>query len=168
MCGRRRTRGFADVMMQRAQRRRGAAIVELALFLPFLFLLLFGTVEVGRVLDVQQVLTEAASTGGRQASLGTQTNAQVQQAVLNYLKSAGIPTKNVTVTISNLTRPSLDASQAVQLDNLKVSVTIPAGDITWTGTTLVIGNSTLIGVNSQWVSACGQVYPTGVTVPQGY
>ena len=154
--------------MTRRIRRRGAAIVELALFLPFLFLLIFGTVEVARVQDVHQILSAAASTGGRQASLGTQTNAQIQQAVLSYLRSAGIPTTHVTVTVSDLTASGLDASQAVQLDNLQVTVTIPAGDVSWTGTTLVISNSTRVVASAQWISARGQVYPTGVTVPPGY
>jgi len=150
------------------QGRRGVAAVECALLLPFLFLILFGTLEVGRVLDVHEILTQAASTGGRQASLGTQTNAQVQQSVLNYLSFAGIPTTHATVTVSDLTQPGVDVSQATQLDTLQVLVTLPAGDITWTGTTLVISNTSLIVGQSCWNSARGLVYPSNVTVPPGY
>jgi len=152
----------------RLHHRRGSAAVELALLLPFLILILFGTIEVGRVLDVQGILTQAAASGGRQASLGTQTNAQVRQTVLNYLTSAGIPTTNATVTVSDLTQPGLDATQATQLDKLQVTVTLPAGDITWTNTTLVISNTTLVKASCQYVCTCGLVYPTNVSAPPGY
>ena len=155
-------------MTVRTYRRRGTALVELAIVLPLLILFLLGTIEVGRVLDVQQILAQAASTGGHQASLGTQTNAQVQQAVLNYLKSAGIPTTNAIISVANLTRPGVDASQAVQLDNFEVTVALPAGDISWTGTSLLVGRSDPIVARSQWVSARGRVYPSDITVPPGY
>jgi Flp pilus assembly protein TadG len=59
--------------------RRGIAAVELALLLPFLLMLLLGTWEVGRMLQIQQSLTNAAREGGRQASTGLLTNSQVEQ-----------------------------------------------------------------------------------------
>jgi len=48
---------------------RGAAAVELALVLPLLLLLVFGIVDLGRMLNVQISLTDAAREGARWAAL---------------------------------------------------------------------------------------------------
>jgi len=155
-------------MMNHKAHARGTAIIEALLVLPLLLLVLWGTVEFGRFMDVQQILNQAAGTGARQASQGTQTNAQVQQTVLNYLHSANIPTTHAIVTVRDRTQPSLDVSQASQLDNLEVTVSVPAADITWTGTYLVMSPTSLVNARCEWVSARGQVYPTGITVPLGF
>ncbi len=52
------------------QQRRGVAAVELALLLPLILLLLMGLWEIGRAIDVQQLMSNAAREGGRQASTG--------------------------------------------------------------------------------------------------
>jgi Flp pilus assembly protein TadG len=44
---------------------RGVAIVEAAVTLPILFIFLFGLMEVGRLISVQQALTNAAREGAR-------------------------------------------------------------------------------------------------------
>src|SRR5689334_20071830 len=87
----------------RTRIRQGVAAVEFAVVLPFLLLLLAGIWEVGAMVEVQQILSNAAHVGGRQASTGLNTNAQVQQAVLQYLQNAGLPTQNVTVTVTDVT-----------------------------------------------------------------
>src|SRR5262249_8726464 len=80
------------------QRRRGAAAVELALVLPLIIILLTGIWEVGRMVEVQQILSNAAREGARQASTGQITNADVEQVVVQYLNVAGIPTANINTT----------------------------------------------------------------------
>ncbi len=60
----------------------------------------------------------------RQAATGQYTNAQVQQIALNYLKiglndTTGTMTQNATVTVSDLTNPGTDVSQATTLDLLQ-------------------------------------------------
>ena len=53
------------VNIKRKNTERGAALVELAIVLPFLLLLLMGTVEIGLLLYNQQVLTNASREGAR-------------------------------------------------------------------------------------------------------
>ena len=45
--------------------RRAAAVVEFAVVAPVLFLLVFGMIEFGRMVMVQQVLTNASREGAR-------------------------------------------------------------------------------------------------------
>src|SRR5262249_21022107 len=90
--------------------RRATAAVELALTLPLILWLLIGLWEVGRIVEVQQFLFNAAREGARQAATGQYTNAQVQQIALNYLKiglndSSGSMTQNATATVVNLSAP---------------------------------------------------------------
>src|SRR5262245_37592934 len=70
--------------------RRGAVAVEVALILLLLVPMLIGVWEVGRMVDVEQLLVNSAREGARQASTGQKNIAQVQQVVLTYLQSAGL------------------------------------------------------------------------------
>jgi ABC-2 type transport system ATP-binding protein len=49
----------------RTSARRGVAVVELAVLLPFLLVVLLGIWEVGRLIEVQQILNNAAREGAR-------------------------------------------------------------------------------------------------------
>src|SRR5581483_10800058 len=110
--------------------RAGVAAIEMAFVMSFILPpLLLGTWEVGRMINVKQMLGNAAREGARQASAGQINNTQVQQVVVNYLKNAGIPTTNVVATVSDLSNPGTDATKAVQFDQLQVTVTIPFKDV---------------------------------------
>lgn len=111
--------------------RRGVAAVEFALVLPVFLILLIGVWEIGRLIEVKQLASNAAREGSRRASTGQYTNAQVQQIVLQYLQNAGVTTPNAVVTVSNLTNPPADVNNANQMDRLRVEVSIPFGDVRW-------------------------------------
>jgi len=51
------------------QKERGAVAVEMAMLLPLLLLILIGTIEFGRVLNVQISMTQAAREGARYAAI---------------------------------------------------------------------------------------------------
>lgn len=68
-------------------RRRGQAVIEIALVVPIFVMLLLGMIDVGYLYNKQLVLTDAAREGARLGSLGEQ-GAQVQQAVLTYLQNS--------------------------------------------------------------------------------
>jgi Flp pilus assembly protein TadG len=51
------------------QKERGAVAVEMAILLPLLLLILIGTMEFGRVFNVQNSLTQAAREGARNAAI---------------------------------------------------------------------------------------------------
>ena len=67
------------------------------------FLLVFGMIEYGRMVMVQQVITNASREGARVGVLDGATTANVTTAVNNYLTSAKISTglaNEITVTPS--------------------------------------------------------------------
>lgn len=153
---------------RRTQPARGVAAVETALTMPLLVTTLLGLVEMGRALQVQQILGNAAREGGRQAATGLMTNAQVVQVVLGYLTSSGLSSKAVAdavVTVSDLTKPGTDASQAAPLDQIQVIVQVPFGDVRILSTGVVLsGTSTLTG-EADWPSQKDQPYAAPPTPP---
>jgi Flp pilus assembly protein TadG len=68
--------------------RRGVAAVEFAFVAPIFFLLVFGLIEMGRMMMIQQSLTNAAREGCRTAVLATtKTGADVEEDMRDYLQS---------------------------------------------------------------------------------
>ena len=142
-----------------SDRRRGSASVEMAFALTFLMLpFLLGLWEVGRMVEVKQLLSNAAREGGRQAASGLLTNAQVTQVVVNYLQDAGLPTQNVQVTVADLTSPGTDAAVATQFDRMQVSVTMPFDDVRLSAPRLVTSSSTTLLGSSTWRSMKDKPY----------
>ena len=64
-------------------------MTEFALVLPFLFVVIFTIFEFGIAFNRAQAIEAAAREGGRLASIGTTTEAQVQARVTSAL--AGMP-----------------------------------------------------------------------------
>lgn len=121
--------------------RRGVAAVEAAFILPFLFILLFGIWEVGRLLHVNEYVANSAREGGRLAATGnysgsdilgtttaTTTTFDVQSAVANYLQNAGltIPPSGVKITVTNETQNLTMSGTAVYVSGSTDKVTINA------------------------------------------
>ena len=78
-----------------SKHRRGVSAVEFAVVAPICFLIIFGMVEFGRMVMIQQCVTNASRAGCRRAVLATTTDvSQVQTVVDNYLKTA-IPDDSV-------------------------------------------------------------------------
>jgi Flp pilus assembly protein TadG len=72
-------------------RSRGDAIVELALLAPALLLMLFGVLELGRVVEVWLVVHNAAREGARagaQARPDVTAGPTAQQVASDYLKTS--------------------------------------------------------------------------------
>lgn len=55
--------------MKAKKKERGAVAVEMAVLVPVLLLILIGTMEFGRVFNVQNSLTQAAREGARHAAI---------------------------------------------------------------------------------------------------
>ena len=116
--------------------RRGVAAVEFACVAPLFFLLVFGLIEYGRMVMVQQLLTNAAREGARVGVLDGSTETKVNTAVNTYLSAAGI--KKTTTTVS----PNPPSSATA---NSPVSVTVSVGfkDVSWLPSPLYLGGKTL-------------------------
>src|SRR5688572_29508722 len=109
------------------QPRHGAAAVELAVCLPLLLIVLIGLWEVGRMVQAQQLIANAAREGGRMAAAGQKDDATIKQYVANYLTMNGIPGVAVSdVTLTNMTSASRNNPHtAEQMDHFRVTVKVP-------------------------------------------
>jgi Flp pilus assembly protein TadG len=148
----------------RSGSRTGVAAVEFAILAPLILTLLMGLWEVGRLVEMQQVLTNAAREGGRAAATGQMTNTQVQAVITQYLAADGFPTGNVVITI---TTPQGDVSKANYLDPIQISVTIPYNDVKWSLLGIVTQPGDLIKAQVEWISMVDQSFPTPTNPPTG-
>ncbi len=116
--------------------RRGAAAVEFAVVAPIFLLLVFGMIEYGRMVMVQQVITNASREGARRAVLDGTTNADVVTVVNDYLTAGSIAGANVTVTPTN-------PQDAAFGDPVTVSVDIGFSQVSWLPSPMYLGGRTL-------------------------
>ena len=70
------------------RRRHGAAAAEMALCLPLLMVILTGLFQIGRIVQIQQVLWNSAREAARDASLGDDNLSTVASSLLSYLQAA--------------------------------------------------------------------------------
>ena len=145
--------------------RHGAALVELALLLPLAMTLLLGVWEVGRMIEVQQAVSNAAREGGRQAATGTRTVSQVQQAVLNSLANSGLSTTGATVTVTNVSSPGTDPTNATQLHRLRVDVAVPFANVRWIALDLFVAPGSNISSSAEWYSLRDIPLTVAATMP---
>ncbi len=120
------------------RKRRGAAVVEFAIVAPLFFLLIFGMIEYGRMVMVQQVITNASREGARRAVLDGATATDVKAKVGEYLTSAGIDAGADYVTLT----PS-EPSAAGYREPVTVQVTVPFTDVSWIPAPLYLGGTDL-------------------------
>ncbi|MFO0953825.1 MAG: TadE/TadG family type IV pilus assembly protein [Isosphaeraceae bacterium] len=146
--------------------RAGLAAVEFAICLPLLITILLGVWDYGRLVTAKQIVVNAAREGCRQASSGQKTTTQVKQAALNYLKLSGLSTTGVTVTATNLASgaPSNDPSQASQLDQLQVVVTMPSSNARLIILNSLLGPSSL-SATCTWLSMKDIPLSVSSTIP---
>lgn len=109
---------------RRMTSRKGSAAIEFAMVLPVLMIILLGIWEVSRLIEVQQILTNAVREGGRQATAGLPDN-EVDNVVRRYLESHGLPLTNVAIRLEKKV-VTLKGDTAVQ-----TIVSIPVQDVSW-------------------------------------
>ena len=117
-----------------ARQRHGAAVVEFALVAPLFIMLVFGILEYGRMVMVQQVLTNAAREGARAAVLDGATSTSVTAKVNAYLNGASVPNATVTVEPSN-------PSSAPMGDPVTVTAQVTFGQVSWLPSPMYISSS---------------------------
>lgn len=118
------------------RKRRGAAAVEFALVAPLFILLVFGMIEFGRMVMVQQVITNASREGARQAVLDGSSTTDVNTTVNKYLTSAGI--RGTTITLS----PD-PPSTALFGEPVSVTVAVPFSQVSWLPSPMYLGKTNL-------------------------
>ena len=110
---------------RRGRRRRlGATITEFAIIAPIFFLLVLSSFEFGRAIMVQQILTNAAREGARQAIVENADSTDVVNSVTSYLSGTTVP--GVTVTIDPTSLQTVGFG-----DEVTVTVTVPYDQVSW-------------------------------------
>jgi Flp pilus assembly protein TadG len=117
------------------RRRRGAALVEMALVLPIFMMVVLGIIEFGRALWVGNMVTNAAREGARSAVLDGSSNAAVRTEIQSFLTaSLGIPSSAVTTTITitpatGNPNPGNECANAKARDLIAITVTVPFNSV---------------------------------------
>jgi hypothetical protein len=164
------------------RRRPGVAAVEFAFLAPVLLILLVGLWQVGRIVQVKQLMDNAAREGTRLASQSqivapvggyTQVHTStgipnVQDKIREYLFAAGV----VDATTVNdaavkfqfldgdLTRT--DPYQGLKGERFQITVTLPLQDVNWTPFD-VSGN--FITTSVVWVILVDAPFTVNTTIP---
>lgn len=124
---------------RRGRRRRlGATITEFAIIAPIFFLLVFSSFEFGRAIMVQQILTNAAREGARQAIVENAVSADVVTSVTSYLN--GTTVAGVTVTVDPVSLQTVGFG-----DEVTVTVTVPYDQVSWLPVSSFMSGRTLTG-----------------------
>lgn len=166
-------------MRQKSNRRSGAMAVEFAFVLPLLFTLLVGTWEVGRVIQVEQVLANAAREGARVAAQGQTINLtgaytqiqvnsgtpNVRDSALNYIAGCGFDTSGVNVTFRYLDGDTSKTEpwEGTKNQKFEVHVTMPYSNVRITNLNLL--TFTTLEAKAQWVSLADDPFNVNTTVP---
>ena len=155
--------------------RRAAAAVEFAFVFPLLFLLILGVWELGRVIQVQQVMLSSARDGARlasQANIVTPsgdyvqiTRAQVIQSVQNSLIGHGITNfAGATFDFSFLDGVSTrEPYQGLKNERFKVRVVIPYANVRWTNLSLL--NPQTVTVELTWRMLVDDPFTLNTSLP---
>ena len=94
---------------------RGSVVMEAALVMPIVILLFAGILEFGRMLMIQQILTNAAREGARMGALymdDSKALAEAGTVAQDYLTRCGINSELISVEPAFST---VNGTQAVQL-----------------------------------------------------
>jgi Flp pilus assembly protein TadG len=110
--------------------------VELAVVLPLFVLLVFGTIEFGRMVMVQQLITNAAREGARSAILDGATTADVTSAVTSYLTASAVSGTSVVVSPD-------PPSSAPYGSSVTVRVSVPFDAVSWLPSPMYLAGKTL-------------------------
>jgi Flp pilus assembly protein TadG len=116
--------------------RQGAAAVEFAVVAPVFFLMVLAMIEYGRMVMVQQIITNGAREGARSAVLDGATTGSVTSSVGTYCTNGGV--KNVVVTVT----PD-PPSNAASGDPVTVKVSVPFSQVSWLPSPMYLGATTL-------------------------
>jgi Flp pilus assembly protein TadG len=110
--------------------------VEFAVVAPLFFLLILGMVEFGRMMMVQQIITNASREGARVAVLDNTTTSDVTTAVQNYLTGGSV--QGATVTVVPDPPNTAGYGQPVT-----VTVRIAFNEVSWLPSPMFLGSKTL-------------------------
>ncbi len=113
-------------MRQLSTSQKGAAIIESAIIMLVFLVTIFGIMEAGRVMNIQETVTDAAREGARFAvapiwqTSTHPTVPQIQAVVDTFLRASAISGANV-----NVQRPVNIVTGSVTTEYTRVRVDVP-------------------------------------------
>lgn len=123
------------------RRRRGAAMVELALMLPLFVLLIFAQIEASRLSMVAQNLTVAAREGCRVAVIEGKTQSDVNARVNGILAAAGLSGVTMVQTPPDCTTARLGGTTTT----VQIMLSVPLSNVSWPAPSRYFRNVTVRG-----------------------
>ncbi len=123
----------------RLRRRRGAAVVELAITMPLLALIALGVTEFSQFVNAAQVVTNASRRGARLAARnGTVTASEVQNDVTAFLigsfPSLSGVSGAISVQVVDGSGPSISGGDLTTISSgspIRVDVSLNCDSIRW-------------------------------------
>ena len=103
---------------------------------PLFVLLVFGMIEYGRMVMVQQVLTNASREGARRAVLDGVSDSEVRAMVGDYLTNVSVNGATVTVETNPPVAPDHAGSRTV-------AVSVPFSQVSWLPAPMYLGSYTI-------------------------
>ena len=120
------------------QPRKGAALVEFALFSPLFVLLTLGAIQANQAINTTMLMSSAVREGGRLATMdwtdvvldGSTPQAKVLEDIQNFLEAGGIPAEELELSIVSAEGADIgDAFDLTDPDNayrlFRITATIP-------------------------------------------
>lgn len=117
--------------------RRGAATVEFALVVPIFILLLFGMIEFGRMVMIQQVIVNASREGARRAVFEGTSIEEVKDIVETYMTASHVPVDRDDIEVSS------DPGTTPTGDPIMVRIWVPYENVSWLPGAMFLGDQRL-------------------------
>jgi hypothetical protein len=160
--------------------RYAAAAVETAVVMPFLVLLMVGTWEMGRLIQLQQIMSQAAREGARLASQATIVSTDgdyvqiaksvgtpnVDSTIREYLHGAGITNQDglqITFEFIEGDPSAIEPYQGVKNQRFRVRVQMPYENLKWTNLSLI--NPTTLSGECVWQMLVDDPFTLNPTLP---
>ena len=118
------------------RRRKGAAVVEMAVVTPIIFMVVFACIECGRLLMAFHGMEAAAREGCRAAVAWDSTTSSVESVVEDRLATFGITNYSLTLVPSS-------PADACQWELISVRITTDYGSVSWLPSPRFLKNVTL-------------------------
>ena len=106
---------------RRFARRRGGAVLETAVVIPFVLLMTFGLIEYGHFFYMKHILMGAAREGARAAIIASADSDSVSATVETAMTAAGLSVDKYTVSVEvNGAAATLDSAEKGDLITVKI------------------------------------------------
>ena len=129
---------FACGRHWRRTHRTGAVMLEMAIVLPIFLLLVLGIIEMGRVMMLNQMATNACREASRRAIVPGEAHGNVLKAAHKYLDASGVKQTGRVVEIRDSSGSVVDLSNINAHESVTVRIEFPYSENTW-GFTSIMG-----------------------------